>query len=97
MATPQTLQIIFPSDPFELEMGPRTIGKVIFIVLSFRELLKCGKISNFRGLDIDLDTTCTGATKYLIFVIRCLQKSMKICIPRKFLALRYVNENEEQL
>ena len=61
-----------------------TVGQKI------RGLLKCGKISNFCALDIDLHTTCTVTTKYLIFVDKTPVKSMKIFIPRKFLALRYI-------
>ena len=53
-----------------------TVGQEIFVVLNFRGLLKCGKISNFHGinfcgLDIDLYTTCTGTIQNIISWIRC--------------------------
>ena len=65
-----------------------TIGQEVFVVLNFHALLECGKISNFRGtnfhgLDIDLHTTYTGTTKYLLFVGKTPAKSTKYCIPTK--------------
>ena len=70
------------------------LGEATNRARNFRGLLKCGEISHIRGinfhdLDTNLHTTCTGTTKYLIFVDKMPAKSTTF-IPQKSPVLQWL-------